>query len=267
MPQVADGSVIPSARSGATSQNPLFSSIEQAIQRTFNSQQPGQRNDWREVEGAYVLFPPSGRAPQAVVHFLGGAFVGAAPQISYRLFLEALSNRDVLVRRLALLNAHPQHSIWSINSTYFYHNVCKSPCCRLHLSIPQPAHTSHCIPPRLPTRPPCHCQVIATPFGTNFDHLRTADECQFKFDRALRALGAEFTLLPVYGVGHSMGAVIQMLICSRYAVAVSAGMADKGAGWLLPRWVEASTAAGAWGVLQGSQISTALSGSQSALLR
>lgn len=153
--QPADGLTIP--RVQAPPQNPIFSSIETAIQRTFNSQQPGQRNDWKEIEGAFVLFPPNNRAPEAVVHFLGAAFVGAAPQISYRLFLEALSNRNVL--------------------------------------------------------------VITTPFSTNFDHLRIADECQFKFDRSLRALGPEFTLLPTYGVGHSMGAVIQLLICSRYAVA------------------------------------------------
>jgi hypothetical protein len=50
-----------------------------------------------QVEGAWVLYPPNGRQPEAVVHFLGDAFVGAAPQLSYRLFLEALSNRDILV--------------------------------------------------------------------------------------------------------------------------------------------------------------------------
>ena len=77
--------------------NPVFQTIETAIQRTFNSQQPGHRNDWREIEGSYVLFPPSNRQPEAVVHFLGAAFVGAAPSIAYRLFLEALSNRNVLV--------------------------------------------------------------------------------------------------------------------------------------------------------------------------
>ena len=64
-------------------------------------------------------------------------------------------------------------------------------------------------------------QVVATPFGTNLDHLRCADECQYKFDHTLRALGPEFSLLPVFGVGHSLGAVINLLICSRYAVAVS----------------------------------------------
>lgn len=137
----------------------IFGQIERAVQNTFNNQAPGQRNDWKEVEGAWVLYPPNNREPTAVVHFLGGAFVGAAPQISYRLFLEALSNRDVL--------------------------------------------------------------VIATPYTTSFDNLRTADEAQFKFDKAIRTLGTEAVSLPVYGVGHSLGATIHLLISSRYAVARS----------------------------------------------
>lgn len=137
-------------------ENDVFSNVEMAIQRTFNSQQPGQRNDWREIEGAFVLYPPNKRAPEAVVHFIGEAFVGAAPQIAYRLFLEALSNRNVL--------------------------------------------------------------VVATPFGTNFDHLRIADECQFKFDRAMRVLTPDAAMLPVYGVGHGMGSVIHLLISARYSV-------------------------------------------------
>ena len=41
-----------------------------------------------QVEGNWVLYPPEGRAPEAVVHFLGGAFVGAAPQLAYRTLLE-----------------------------------------------------------------------------------------------------------------------------------------------------------------------------------
>lgn len=30
--------------------------------------------------------------------------------------------------------------------------------------------------------------IIATPYASGFDHLRIADEAQFKFDRCLRAL-------------------------------------------------------------------------------
>ncbi|RRT75616.1 hypothetical protein B296_00031043, partial [Ensete ventricosum] len=52
----------------------------------------GGSGDWSEIEGAWVLKPKSG-SPKAVVHFVGGIFVGAAPQLTYRLFLERLSKR------------------------------------------------------------------------------------------------------------------------------------------------------------------------------
>jgi|AntAceMinimDraft_1070359.scaffolds.fasta_scaffold66453_1 hypothetical protein len=89
----------------------------------------GERG-WRQVEGAWVLAPPGGVTPRAVVHFIGGAFVGASPQLTYRLFLEALTSRGSLL-------------------------------------------------------------VVATPFGIGFDHLRIADETQFRFDRCIRTLSDE----------------------------------------------------------------------------
>ena len=53
---------------------------------------------WREVEGAWVLAPSAGAKPRALVHFIGGGAVGASPQLTYRLFLEALAEKgDVLV--------------------------------------------------------------------------------------------------------------------------------------------------------------------------
>jgi len=116
----------------------------------------GERG-WRQVEGAWVLAPPGGVTPRAVVHFIGGAFVGASPQLTYRLFLEALTSRGSLL-------------------------------------------------------------VVATPFGIGFDHLRIADETQFRFDRCIRTLSDEVVGLPVFGVGHSMGALMHMIIGSRYAL-------------------------------------------------
>lgn len=44
-----------------------------------------------------MLYPPSGVAPKAVVHFLGGAFVGAAPHISYRYMLEDIADNGYIV--------------------------------------------------------------------------------------------------------------------------------------------------------------------------
>jgi len=50
------------------------------------------------VEGCWVLEPPGGvDAAHGVVHFVGGAFVGASPQVSYRLFLEALAAEGFVV--------------------------------------------------------------------------------------------------------------------------------------------------------------------------
>ncbi|GBF91540.1 hypothetical protein Rsub_04280 [Raphidocelis subcapitata] len=75
-----------------------FLSLESLIQSALSLRPiPGGRGDWEEVEGSWVLFPPGGAAPEAVVHFLGGAFVGAAPQLAYRGLLEALAGRGVAV--------------------------------------------------------------------------------------------------------------------------------------------------------------------------
>lgn len=38
-----------------------------------------------------------GQKPEAVAHFIGGAFIGAAPQLAYKDFLEALAGRRVMV--------------------------------------------------------------------------------------------------------------------------------------------------------------------------
>ncbi|KAI8475731.1 MAG: hypothetical protein J3K34DRAFT_403441 [Monoraphidium minutum] len=133
-----------------------FLSLESLIQNALALQRlPGERGDWQEVEGSWVLYPPEGRRPEAMVHFLGGAFVGAAPQLAYRTLLESLASRGVL--------------------------------------------------------------IVATPFSTGFDHLRSADEIQYKYDRCIAALKVDPSTLPVYGVGHSLGSVMHALICSRYA--------------------------------------------------
>ena len=124
----------------------------------FAAANTGSRDlGWREVEGTWVLAPPAGVKPRALVHFIGGAFVGASPQLTYRLFLEALVTKGDVV-------------------------------------------------------------IVATPFAIGFEHLRIADENQFLFERAARALGDEVEDLPVYGVGHSMGALMHMIIGSRYAL-------------------------------------------------
>jgi len=55
---------------------------------------------WEELHGNYVLRPSSDYAdqqPRALIHFLGGALVGAAPDLSYRYMLEKLAQRGFLI--------------------------------------------------------------------------------------------------------------------------------------------------------------------------
>lgn len=137
----------------------LYGQIERLLTETARQSQdawgwPGSK-DWTEIEGAWVL-KPKGARPKLVVHFVGGIFVGAAPQLTYRLFLERLAEQGVL--------------------------------------------------------------VIATPYASGFDHFFIADEVQFKFDRCFRFLQETVHDLPTFGVGHSLGSVIHLLIGSRYAV-------------------------------------------------
>lgn len=141
----------------------MYGQIERVFSETARrSQAPEPLEEaerWEDIEGSWVVRPRRGAAPHAVVHFLGGVFVGASPQLTYRLFLERLADRGIL--------------------------------------------------------------VVATPFASGFDHLRIADEAQFKFDRCLKAMGTsdpEVASLPVFGVGHSMGALAHLLIGSRYGV-------------------------------------------------
>jgi Protein of unknown function (DUF1350) len=113
--------------------------------------------DWQDIAGNSVLIPPR---PKAIVHFLGGAFVAAAPQVTYRMLLEDLNRRGYL--------------------------------------------------------------IIATPFVNALDHVEIARSVLHSFEQALDRLYANQTLrsgyLPIYGVGHSMGCKLHLLICSLFSV-------------------------------------------------
>lgn len=53
---------------------------------------------WEELKGNYILRPPMDQGtPRALVHFLGGALVGAVPHVSYRYMLERLADKGFLV--------------------------------------------------------------------------------------------------------------------------------------------------------------------------
>ncbi len=113
--------------------------------------------NWQEIAGNWVFIPPR---PAAVVHFLGGAFVAAAPQLTYRRLLEQIGNAGYA--------------------------------------------------------------VVATPFVNTFDHAAIARSVLWSFEQTLDRLHATKLLskryLPVYGMGHSMGCKLHLLIGSLFEV-------------------------------------------------
>ncbi|MBE7383390.1 MAG: DUF1350 family protein [Leptolyngbya sp. SIO1E4] len=62
--------------------------------------------------------------------------------------------------------------------------------------------------------------IVATPFINTFDHEAIAKEVLVTFEQALYYLENRVTLerLPVYGLGHSMGCKIHLLLNSLYGV-------------------------------------------------
>jgi len=55
------------------------------------------RGRWEYESGNYILRPKPGVIPKALIHFIGGAFVGSAPHITYQYFLESLSDRGYVI--------------------------------------------------------------------------------------------------------------------------------------------------------------------------
>lgn len=107
---------------------------------------------WQEVSGNWFLVPDR---PRAIIHFLGGAFVAAAPHLTYRWLLEALYAEGYA--------------------------------------------------------------VIATPFVNTFDHGAIASETLTTFNQGLTFLykqRPELKDLSIYGLGHSMGCKVHLLIGS-----------------------------------------------------
>ncbi|NEP11319.1 MAG: DUF1350 domain-containing protein [Symploca sp. SIO2C1] len=113
--------------------------------------------DWQEISGNWVLIPPR---PTGIVHFLGGAFIAAAPQVTYRSLLENLGSQGYA--------------------------------------------------------------VIATAFLNTLDHTAIARDVLNSFETTLYRLQARNILrkqyLPIYGVGHSMGCKLHLLIGSLFTV-------------------------------------------------
>jgi acetyl esterase/lipase len=117
----------------------------------------GAIGQWENIHGNWVLGPSNNNKdepPRALLHFLGGAMVGAAPHITYRYLLERLAAQGYL--------------------------------------------------------------IVATPYQLSFDHLETCDIVISRFERMAPTIARQYGALPVVGIGHSCGALLQLLITSLF---------------------------------------------------
>jgi len=58
--------------------------------------------------------------------------------------------------------------------------------------------------------------VVATPYDLSFDHLTTCDDVLSRFERIAGPLARTYGGLPVVGVGHSCGSLLQLMITSLF---------------------------------------------------
>lgn len=58
--------------------------------------------------------------------------------------------------------------------------------------------------------------VVATPYDLSFDHLSTCDDVISRFERIAGDLARTYGALPVVGVGHSCGSLLQLMITSLF---------------------------------------------------
>lgn len=110
--------------------------------------------EWQEIYGNWILIPAQ---PKAIIHFLGGAFVATAPQVTYRNLLEFLANQGYA--------------------------------------------------------------IVATPFVNTLDHTTIAQRVMRLSNLALDYVQENMIqnrALPIYGVGHSMGCKLHLLIGSLF---------------------------------------------------
>ena len=124
--------------------------------RALEAQNSGARGNWIQADGNYILRPSIDidNPPIGVIHFLGGAFVGAIPHLAYKNLLESFSDAGYV--------------------------------------------------------------VVATPYRLEFDYAKTCDSILDKFDRVAVELANQYGPLPVVGMGHSCGALLQSLITSLF---------------------------------------------------
>ncbi|KAK1430739.1 hypothetical protein QVD17_13695 [Tagetes erecta] len=133
---------------------------------TYRIKKDSDDKIYRRLDSCLVIPPPKGKKPKAIIKFLGGAFIGAVPEVTYSYLLGLLANEGYL--------------------------------------------------------------IISVPYNVTFDHSQAAREVYERFHSCLNSiltsglpnddlLAAGLVDLPIYSVGHSNGALLQVLTGSYFS--------------------------------------------------
>ncbi|KAI7752973.1 hypothetical protein M8C21_026714 [Ambrosia artemisiifolia] len=133
---------------------------------TYRIKKDNDNKLYRRLDSCLVIPPPKGKKPKAIIKFLGGAFIGAVPEVTYSYLLGLLANEGYL--------------------------------------------------------------IISVPYNVTFDHSQAAREVYERFHLCLNSiltsglpddglLASELVDLPLYSVGHSNGALLQVLSGSYFS--------------------------------------------------
>ncbi|XP_042481271.1 uncharacterized protein LOC122061842 [Macadamia integrifolia] len=121
---------------------------------------------YRRLDSCLVVPPPEGKKPCGIIKFLGGAFIGAVPEVTYGHLIDLLAKEGFL--------------------------------------------------------------IISVPYNVTFDHAQATQDVYMRFNACLDMIitsglldanlkPSELNSLPVYSVGHSNGALLQLLTGSYFS--------------------------------------------------
>ncbi|XP_059453868.1 uncharacterized protein LOC132184305 [Corylus avellana] len=153
---------------GFTAAGRPFSPATRMVSSSHVSGERGSsfRFTYRRQDSCLVIAPPKGVKPRAIIEFLGGAFIGAVPEVTYGYLMERLADEGFV--------------------------------------------------------------VVSVPYNVTFEHSQAAAQVYEKFNACFRSIvssglphanltSAQLVDLPLFSVGHSNGALLQLLMGSNFS--------------------------------------------------
>lgn len=148
---------------------------------SFTPSQTNPNRNYIQSGSCLVIPPPAGKKPRAIIKFLGGAFIGAVPELTYRspkvLFF-------FLTIHFTIEPAHEFHLKWIYGCSYLTELLAKD-----------------------------GFLVISVPYNVTFDHVQAARQVYERFNACLDTIlasglpdvnlsPAQLAQLPLFSVGH-----------------------------------------------------------------